>query len=178
MQDLLGEAEQLVFAPDACAEINTSQRIMDADENEPQLSRPAIIAIGAVSLVVGLLLMTGFLLVLINPHDKDPETSVAVTGLVVGIVGFFLAYAGLRLVLNRPRGSGTLLPPALLRVLGTIFVVLPLGSLTQLEDVTLYNVLVVSGAIASCWFFARLCFAAATNNEDADNVITAPRNDF
>ena len=150
---------------------------MDAKETELPLSRPALVAWGAVSLVLGLLLMAGFLLVLINPHDKEPETSIAITGLILGAVGFFLAYAGLRLVLNRPLGNGRLLPPALLRALGTIFVALPLGGLAQLEDVSFYSVLAMTGLFASCWYFARICFAAAASNEGAADLTTAPGND-
>ena len=87
------------------------------------MSRAATLAAGVVSALFGVPLLLLGVLFMFSALRKPTPTSTVVIGCVALAVGAFMSLMAYRLISNRPRSDGGLVPPWALRIAGVSFIV-------------------------------------------------------
>jgi hypothetical protein len=87
------------------------------------MSRAATLAAGVVSALFGVPLLLLGVLFIFSALREPPPTSAVVIGCVALAVGAFMSLMAYRLISNRPRSDGGLVPPWALRIAGVSFIV-------------------------------------------------------
>jgi hypothetical protein len=96
---------------------------MSEGQYSAPMSRAATLAAGVVSALFGVPLLLLGVLFLFSALRESTPTSTVVIGFVALAVGAFMSLMAYRLISNKPRSDGGLVPPWALRIAGVSFIV-------------------------------------------------------